>query len=244
MLAGHFAVSVCGFAVMGNHLHLLVRLDPATADAWSSGSWCPPCTSSNCEILCGFDAPELCTEVSFLSVPEKIRMKLIFATNGSMRVLNTCATSGLSADAEAGAEYVAIYPNVLVGVQCDHFWCIHIEAVAPDRSDEHLEIYYIGDGADDAALTEARAETLTRWAQIMDEDIMIIERLQQGRHSPGRNGQRSGGESYQNPAPRFDRSNQGEGPGIQFPSWNAANGLPIRRSDCRSPVIRPEQFWE
>jgi len=36
MLAGHFAVSVCGFAVMGNHLHLLLRLDPARADAWSS----------------------------------------------------------------------------------------------------------------------------------------------------------------------------------------------------------------
>jgi len=36
MLAGHFAVSVCGFSVMGNHLHLLVRLDPNTADAWSS----------------------------------------------------------------------------------------------------------------------------------------------------------------------------------------------------------------
>jgi len=35
MLAGHFAVSVCGFSVMGNHLHLLVRLDPATANGWS-----------------------------------------------------------------------------------------------------------------------------------------------------------------------------------------------------------------
>lgn len=35
-LAGHFAVSVCGFSVMGNHLHLLVRLDPGTADGWSS----------------------------------------------------------------------------------------------------------------------------------------------------------------------------------------------------------------
>ena len=57
--------------------------------------------------------------------------------------------------------------------------------MAPDRSDEHLEIYYIGDGADDEALSEARKETLTRWAQIMDEDVMIIERLQQGRHSPG-----------------------------------------------------------
>ena len=35
MLAGHFAVSVCGFSVMGNHLHLLLRLDPSTAAAWS-----------------------------------------------------------------------------------------------------------------------------------------------------------------------------------------------------------------
>lgn len=35
MLAGQFAVSVCGFAVMDNHLHVLVRLDPAAADGWS-----------------------------------------------------------------------------------------------------------------------------------------------------------------------------------------------------------------
>ena len=32
MLAGKFAVSVCGFAVMGNHLHVLVRLDPGMAE--------------------------------------------------------------------------------------------------------------------------------------------------------------------------------------------------------------------
>lgn len=34
-LAGSFAVSVCGFSVMDNHLHVLVRLDPHAADAWS-----------------------------------------------------------------------------------------------------------------------------------------------------------------------------------------------------------------
>jgi len=34
-LSGSFAVSVCGFAVMGNHLHVLVRLDPDEAKAWS-----------------------------------------------------------------------------------------------------------------------------------------------------------------------------------------------------------------
>ncbi len=34
-LAGLFAVSVGGFSVMNNHLHLLLRLDPEVAHAWS-----------------------------------------------------------------------------------------------------------------------------------------------------------------------------------------------------------------
>ena len=80
---------------------------------------------------------------------------------------------------------MAIYPNVLLGLQNDHFWCIYMEAKGPGRTDEHLEIYYIGDGAHDESLAHARQETLKRWCRIMDEDVMIIERLQQGRHSPG-----------------------------------------------------------
>ena len=35
-LAGCFAVSVCGFAVMDNHLHVLVRLDAGGARSWSA----------------------------------------------------------------------------------------------------------------------------------------------------------------------------------------------------------------
>jgi REP element-mobilizing transposase RayT len=35
-LADAFAVSVCGFAVMDNHLHVLVRLDPGAANDWSA----------------------------------------------------------------------------------------------------------------------------------------------------------------------------------------------------------------
>ena len=34
-LAGIFAVAVGGFSVMNNHLHLLLRLDPEVARAWS-----------------------------------------------------------------------------------------------------------------------------------------------------------------------------------------------------------------
>jgi REP element-mobilizing transposase RayT len=35
-LSEAFAVSVCGFAVMDNHLHVLVRLDPDAANGWSA----------------------------------------------------------------------------------------------------------------------------------------------------------------------------------------------------------------
>ena len=35
LLAGNFAVSVCGFSVMDNHLHVLCRLDPDVAKDWS-----------------------------------------------------------------------------------------------------------------------------------------------------------------------------------------------------------------
>lgn len=35
LLAGQFAISVCGFAILDNHLHLLCRLDPVVADGWS-----------------------------------------------------------------------------------------------------------------------------------------------------------------------------------------------------------------
>src|SRR5262245_52643115 len=34
-LAGIFAVSVAGFSILDNHLHLLVRLDPDLATHWS-----------------------------------------------------------------------------------------------------------------------------------------------------------------------------------------------------------------
>ena len=36
LLAGNFAVSVCGFSIMDNHLHCLARLDPGIAKKWSN----------------------------------------------------------------------------------------------------------------------------------------------------------------------------------------------------------------
>ena len=36
LLAGNFALAVCGFAVMDNHLHVLVRLDPSASGEWEA----------------------------------------------------------------------------------------------------------------------------------------------------------------------------------------------------------------
>jgi REP element-mobilizing transposase RayT len=35
VLAKQFAVSICGFAILDNHLHVLCRLDPGVADGWT-----------------------------------------------------------------------------------------------------------------------------------------------------------------------------------------------------------------
>lgn len=36
-LTENFALSVCGYAVMDNHLHVLIRLDPARTEEWDAG---------------------------------------------------------------------------------------------------------------------------------------------------------------------------------------------------------------
>jgi len=41
VLAQSFSVSVCGFAVLDNHLHVLVRLDPGEVENWSDDGSCP-----------------------------------------------------------------------------------------------------------------------------------------------------------------------------------------------------------
>ena len=65
---------------------------PATA--WSTLTCSAPLTDSNWPILTALPMRGTWTDESFLSVPEKTRMKLIFDTKGSMRVLKTWATSG------------------------------------------------------------------------------------------------------------------------------------------------------
>ena len=89
----------------------------------------------------------------------------------------------LPESAEKAGEYVALFPNALLGIQADHFFAVWLEPVGSDRTREHLEIYYVGEAARDAEHREVRERTLERWTEVFVEDVAMVERLQAGRAS-------------------------------------------------------------
>lgn len=87
-----------------------------------------------------------------------------------------------------GAEYVALFPNVLLGIHRDHFFAIRLEPAAPDRTVEHLELYYVGEEACGPEHAATRQANLKIWRVVFEEDIDVVERMQRGRASPAFHG--------------------------------------------------------
>ena len=79
------------------------------------------------------------------------------------------------------AEYPTLYPNVFLGLQADHYWTRFVQPVSAERSLDHLQIYYLGDAADDPDFNAARAHRLEVWAKVFNEDIGVVEGMQRGR---------------------------------------------------------------
>ena len=95
---------------------------------------------------------------------------------------------GLPEWARTGSEYIALFPNVLLGVQCDHVFTIWLEPQGPENTVEHLNLYYVGDEAVSEAYADSRQATLDRWQEVFAEDVDLVERMQAGRHSPAFDG--------------------------------------------------------
>ena len=87
-----------------------------------------------------------------------------------------------------GAEYVTLFPNVMLGIHRDHFYAVRVDPVAPDRCREHFEIYYVGEEATGGAFEALRSENREGWRSIFAEDQEVVERMQQGRASPAYQG--------------------------------------------------------
>ncbi len=87
------------------------------------------------------------------------------------------------------SEYIALFPNVMIGLHIDHFYVFWVEPLASNKTREHMHMYYVGSqSANGEELKELRKENLRFWRDVMLEDIKAIEGMQDGRNSPSYNG--------------------------------------------------------
>ena len=94
--------------------------------------------------------------------------------------------AGLSGKWDEGAEYITLYPNVLLGAQRDHAFAIVLEPKAVNETTEHIHLYYAAPKVDDAM----RAKNTAMWKEVFEEDIFVVEGMQKGRYGPGFDGGR------------------------------------------------------
>ena len=108
------------------------------------------------------------------------------------------------------SEYIALFPNVMIGLHVDHFYAFWLEPISTNKTKEHLAMYYIGENsANGKELESMRKKNKRFWKEVMSEDIKAIEGMQEGRNSPVYNGG--------NFSPVMDN------PTHQFHKWVASN---------------------
>jgi phenylpropionate dioxygenase-like ring-hydroxylating dioxygenase large terminal subunit len=93
------------------------------------------------------------------------------------------AFDGLSECWSEGAEYVALYPNLLLGVHKDHTFALRLEPLAPDLTREHVALWFADSRALDDAHADVRERLSALWREVFEEDIHVVEGMQQGRHA-------------------------------------------------------------
>ena len=92
-------------------------------------------------------------------------------------------------DKENIAEYVALFPNVMLGIHKDHYYAYWIEPISHEFTLEHMELYYVGEQAAQAnKFKSLRKQNHKQWEDIQKEDVDIIQGMQTGRNSPSYNG--------------------------------------------------------
>ena len=87
------------------------------------------------------------------------------------------------------AEYIALFPNVMLGIHKDHYYAYWLEPIDHENTLEHMEIYYVGEkAAKSKRFKSLRKQNHKLWEDIQKEDVDIIQGMQIGRNSPVYNG--------------------------------------------------------
>lgn len=87
---------------------------------------------------------------------------------------------------DTAAEYITVYPNVLLGVHRDHTFAIILVPEAPDKTVENIHIYY----AQPQVSATLRQRNTDQWKVVFGEDVFVVEGMQRGRHAPSFDGGR------------------------------------------------------
>ena len=111
------------------------------------------------------------------------------------------------------AEYITVFPNVLMACQKDHAWSAVLNPISHELTTEDINIYY----ASPTTNKEMRKVNKEQWEGIFIEDISVVEGMQLGRKCTGFDGGRF--------SPAMD------GPTHLFHSW-VANKL-INNKDLK-----------
>ena len=82
------------------------------------------------------------------------------------------------------AEYVTVFPNLMLGVHPDYFLVFIANPLAPDETQERMVFYFVGDAAMTPENDALRYIPIDLWEDTNNEDIEMIERMQVGRKSP------------------------------------------------------------
>ncbi|MTI03541.1 aromatic ring-hydroxylating dioxygenase subunit alpha [Roseibium sp. RKSG952] len=91
---------------------------------------------------------------------------------------------GLSDKWDKAAEYIAVFPNVLLGVHRDHAFAIILRPEAQDKTSEHIHLFYATPDTD----KDLRARNTEQWKVVFEEDVFVVEGMQRGRAAPGFDG--------------------------------------------------------
>lgn len=83
---------------------------------------------------------------------------------------------------DTAGEYVAVYPNVLLGVQRDHAFAIILEPKSYDETIEHIEMYYAVNSKETPQYDDLRDKNAILWKSVFEEDIFVVEGMQKGRN--------------------------------------------------------------
>ena len=85
----------------------------------------------------------------------------------------------LSDQWDTGAEYIAVYPNVLIGTHRDHFYSILLLPQGRARTREEVNIYY----SEPEPSLALKAQNTAQWRKVFEEDVFVVEGMQRGRNA-------------------------------------------------------------